>query len=119
MLSCRKHVDESLQTRIVEKFVACEAVFWVVLGGLALFRGSRVVSTEEFGDFDADWHWLEWLVPGVRNGTRGCAPGTRRRRLRLILFGAIDTAWRTGIAVFGLRDAAKWCQCCQVVAMPA
>ena len=34
-------------------------------------------------------------------------------RIRLTLFGAIDTAWRTGIAVFGLCDAAKWCQCLQ------
>ncbi len=36
----------------------------------------------------------------------------------LTLFGAIDTVWRMGTAVFGLCDAAKWCQCCQVVLMP-
>ena len=32
-------------------------------------------------------------------------------RSGLTLFGAIDTVWRTGIAVFGLCDAAKWWQC--------
>lgn len=31
-------------------------------------------------------------------------------RSGLTLFGAIDTGWRTGTAVFGLCDAAKWCQ---------
>lgn len=36
----------------------------------------------------------------------------------LTLVGAIDTAWRTGIAVFGLCDAAKWGQYRRVVSMP-
>ena len=40
-------------------------------------------------------------------------------RSGLALFGAIDTVWRMGIAVFGLCDAAAWCQCRQVVPMPA
>lgn len=35
----------------------------------------------------------------------------------LTLFGAIDTAWRTGIAVFGLCDAAAWCRYRRVVSM--
>ena len=43
---------------------------------------------------------------------------TRLARIRLTLFGAIDTGWRTGTAVFELCDAAKWCQCCQLVLMP-
>lgn len=40
--SGRKHVDESLQSCIVEKFVACEAG---ISGGIALFRGSCLAST--------------------------------------------------------------------------
>ena len=32
MLSCRKHVDESLQSSVVEKFVACEAGLLAVFG---------------------------------------------------------------------------------------
>ena len=36
----------------------------------------------------------------------------------LTLFGAIDTGWRTGTAVFGLCDAAKWSQCLRGVSMP-
>ena len=48
----------------------------------------------------------------------GIHGGIWLRRLRLTLFGAIDTAWRTGIAVFGLCDAAKWCQCFRGVSMP-
>ena len=43
----------------------------------------------------------------------------RLTRLRLTRVDVIGTVWRTGIAVFGVRDAAKWCQCRQVVAMPA
>lgn len=38
-------------------------------------------------------------------------------RSGLTLFGAIDTVWRIGTAVFGLCDAAKWSQCCQVVSI--
>ena len=78
--------------------------------GLALFRAPCVVSPEEFGDFDADWHWLDWLVPGIHGEIR-------LARLRLALFGMIDTVWRMSIAVFGLCDAAKWRQCRQVVPM--
>ena len=51
MLSCRKHVDESLQSGVVEKFVACKAG---ISGGIALFRGSCVVSTAESGDARPD-----------------------------------------------------------------
>ena len=58
------------------------------------------VFTVKFGDLDADWHWLEWFVPGVHGEIR-------QARLRLALFGVIDTVWRMGIAVFGLCDAAK------------
>ena len=68
--------------------------------GLALFRASCVVSTVEFGDFDADLRWLEWFVPGFY-------AEIRLARLRLTQFGASDTVWRTSIAVFGLCDAAK------------
>ena len=67
--------------------------------GLALFRASCVVLTVKFGDLDTDWHWLEWFVPSFYGEIR-------LARLRLTLFGAIDAVWRTGIAVFGLRDAA-------------
>ena len=38
-------------------------------------------------------------------------------RSGLALFGAIDTVWRKRIVVFGLCDAAKWSQCCQVVSI--
>ena len=58
------------------------------------------MSAEEFGDFDADSRCLEWFVPGIHGEIR-------LDRLRLTLFGAIDTVWRTSIAVFGLCDAAK------------
>ena len=48
-------------------------------------------------------------------------PGIRGKvwlyRSGLTLVGAIDTAWRTGIAVFGLCDAAKWGQYRRVVLM--
>ena len=55
MLSCRKHVDESLQSCVVEKFVACKAdLLGGVPGGIALFRGSCVVFTVDSGDFEAD-----------------------------------------------------------------
>ena len=55
MFSGRKHVDESLQSCVVEKFVACKAdLLGGVPGGIALFRGSCVVSTVESGDFEAD-----------------------------------------------------------------
>lgn len=55
VFSGRKHVDESLQSSVVEKFVACKAdLLGGVPGGIALFRGSCVVSTVESGDFEAD-----------------------------------------------------------------
>ena len=69
---------------------------WV---GLELFRASCVVLTVKFGDFDADLRWLECFVPGIHGKVWLYRSG-------LTLFGGIDTAWRTGIAVFGLRDAA-------------
>jgi hypothetical protein len=70
-----------------------------------------VVLTVKFGDFDADLRCLEWFVPGI-HGEVGLYQGG------LTLFGAIGTVWRTDIAVFGVCDAAKWCQCCQLVLMP-
>ena len=79
--------------------------------GLALFRASCVVLTVKFGDFDADSRSLEWFVPGIHGEIR-------LTRLRLTLFGAIGTVWRTGIAVFGLCDAAALSRCRQVVPMP-
>ena len=100
MFSCRKHVDESLQSSVVEKFVACEAG---ISGGIALFRASCVASTARFGDFDADLRCLEWFVPGIHGEVGLYQSG-------LTLFGAIGTVWRTDIAVFGVCDAAKWCQ---------
>lgn len=42
----------------------------------------------------------------------------RLRWSGLALFGAIDTVWRMGTAVFGLCDAAKWGQYRRVVSMP-
>ena len=39
-------------------------------------------------------------------------------RSGLTLVGVIDTVWRTGIAVFGLCDAATLSRCRQVVPMP-
>ena len=69
---------------------------WV---GLELFRASCVVLTVKFGDFDADWRWLEWFVLGIHGEIR-------LDRLRLTPVGAIDTVWRMGTAVFGLCDAA-------------
>ena len=39
-------------------------------------------------------------------------------RSGLTLVGVIDTVWRTDIAVFGVCDAAKWCQCFRGVPMP-
>ncbi len=111
VFSGRKHVDESLQTRIVEKFVACKAdLLGGVRAGFVLFRGLCVMSTVESGDFEADLRWLEWFVPGFY-------AEIRLARLRLTLFGAIDTVWRTSIAVFGLCDAAKWGQYRRVVSM--
>ena len=68
--------------------------------GLALFRASCVVLTVKFGDFDADLRCLEWFVSGIHGEIR-------LARLRLTPVGVIDTVWRTGIAVFGLCDAAK------------
>lgn len=70
---------------------------WV---GLELFRASCVVLTVKFGDFDADSRCLEWLVSGIHGEIR-CRP------IGLTPVGAIDTVWRTGIALFGLCDAAK------------
>ena len=53
MFSCRKDVDESLQSSVVEKFVACKAdLLGGVPGGIALFRGSCVVLTVKFGDLE-------------------------------------------------------------------
>ena len=78
--------------------------------GLALFRASRVVSTVKFGDPDADWRCLEWFVSGIHGEIR-------LARLRLTSVGVIGTVWRTGIAVFGLCDAAKWRQCRRVVSI--
>ena len=75
-----------------------------------LFRASCVVLTLKFGDFDSDLRWLEWFVPGFY-------AEIRLTRLRLTLFGAIDAVWRTGIAVFGLCDAAKCCQCRRVASV--
>ena len=37
-----------------KSLLRAKRIFWVVLGGLALFRASWVMSAEEFGDFDAD-----------------------------------------------------------------
>ena len=54
MLSCRKHVDESLQSGVVEKFVACKAGFLAVFGRFRLFRALCVASTVESGDFEGD-----------------------------------------------------------------
>ena len=78
--------------------------------GLALFRASCVVLTVKFGDFDADSRCLEWFVSGIHGEIR-------LAQLRLTLFGAIDTVWRMGIAVFGLCDAAALCQCRRVVSI--
>ena len=64
----------------------------------------------KFGDFDADLRWLEWFVPGFYGGIR-------LTRLRLTPVGVIGTVWRMGIAVFGVRDAAKWCRCRRVVSI--
>jgi|GEM_PF-10852 len=69
-----------------------------------------MVSPEEFGHLDADWHWLDWLVPSIHGEIR-------LARLRLTPVGVIGTVWRMGIAVFGLCDAAKWGQCRRVVSM--
>ena len=63
------------------------------------------------------------VVSGRLSAFSRFAPGFHSeiqcRPIGLTLVGVIGTVWRTGIAVFGVRDAAKWCRCRQVVAMPA
>ena len=54
VFSGRKHVDELLQSSVVEKFVACEAGFLAVFGRFRLFRALCVASTVESGDFEGD-----------------------------------------------------------------
>ena len=62
------------------------------------------------------------VVSGRLSAFLRFAPGfyseIRRRRSGLTRVGAIDTVWRMGTAVFGLCDAAKWCQCLRGVSMP-
>ena len=74
-----------------KSLLRAKRVFWAVLGGFSA---------------------VSCFVCGVDGEIR-------LTRLRLTRVDVIGTVWRTGIAVFGVRDAAKWCQCRQVVAMPA
>ena len=69
-----------------------------------------MVLTVKFAGPDADLRCLERFVSGIHGEIRLV-------RLRLTPVGVIDTVWRTDIAVFGLCDAATWCQCCRVVSM--
>ena len=80
----------------------CNPALW--MSSLRAKRDFRVVS----GRLSA----FSRFAPGFHSEIQ-CRP------IGLTLVGVIGTVWRTGIAVFGVRDAAKWCRCRQVVAMPA
>ena len=73
-----------------KSLLRAKRVFWAVLGGFSA---------------------VSCFVCGVDGEIR-------LTRLRLTRVDVIGTVWRTGIAVFGVRDAAKWCQCLRGVSMP-